>query len=781
MNRKHLLHFLWAAPLVLLAPFLFAGFRMYYGTVSLQFVPWRWLAAEMLALGELPLWNPLSAFGAPLLANYQSAFLYPLHWLLLPFARLGGVDGLAWAHGALVWVHLGLAGWGMARLVRALGLGVLPQALAGLAFGLSGYMVARAHFLSINATAAWLPWVLLAVYRVVVGERGAAHRGALGLAGATALLLLAGHAQTAWYALLLAGAWGLFWLLQTAGGAAHSHNHRQDTDSAVLDRPPPALPLRSRAGLLLAGVVIGGLIAAVQLLPTLELLLQSQRAGGADEAFVMTYSFWPWRLLGFFLPGLYGSPATGNFWGYATFWEDAVYIGLLPVFLALRALLKNDGGDARRRLVFFLAGVTLISLILAFGQNTPIFPWLYRNVPTFNLFQAPARYSIWAVFALSLLAGIGAQSWAGSVSSYSRHLAARWTSVGLAFVLAGVLILMFLPEIEPSFGRSALATGLVGTFAAALGLTRRRGTPWQAAVLLLVSLDLLSSGWGLNPAASRSLYTSPAPNAAALRDRLGDGRLYLFQPDGYRLTFDKYFSLQSYAVDLGGLRSSLLPNLNLLDSISSANQFDPLVPARYAAWLDLVESSDGEKQTWLLAQSGVAVLERYREDMELRFTTQDAAPRAQWYPCGLPAAGPEEAMVQLLAQFPDPVPLPSIEPGEAGLPNSCDPQPAGKKAAGEADIVAASGRRVVIRTEAAGDGWLVLRDTAYPGWEASVDGDEVRTYTANGLFRAVPVPAGAHEVEWVYAPASFSIGLLISAAGAALLSAAWYFVSRRRA
>ena len=42
------------------------------------------------------------------------------------------------------------------------------------------------------------------------------------------------------------------------------------------------------------------------------------------------------------------------------------------------------------------------------SKGLPVFPWLYRNVPSFDMFQSPARFSLWAVFSLALLAGIGA-------------------------------------------------------------------------------------------------------------------------------------------------------------------------------------------------------------------------------------------------------------------------------------------------------------------------------------------------------------------------------------
>src|SRR5215207_4437127 len=82
------------------------GEVFFWGLPALQFVPWRDYAFDLLRQGQLPLWNPYNGAGAPLLANYQSALLYPLNWIsfILP---------LAWSMSVLAVLHLFLAGCGM--------------------------------------------------------------------------------------------------------------------------------------------------------------------------------------------------------------------------------------------------------------------------------------------------------------------------------------------------------------------------------------------------------------------------------------------------------------------------------------------------------------------------------------------------------------------------------------------------------------------------------------------------------------------------------------------
>jgi hypothetical protein len=87
---------------------------------------------------------------------------------------------------------------------------------------------------------------------------------------------------------------------------------------------------------------------------------------------------------------------------------------------------------------------------------------------------------------------------------------------------------------------------------------------------------------------------------------------------------------------------------------------------------------------------------------------------------------------------------------------------------GQARIVLDEPERVVIRVDAPQPSRLVLADSFYPGWLASVDGADTPISAADGAFRAVDVAAGAHEVVFAYRPRSLLIGGALSAVGVVL-------------
>ena len=480
------------APLILFAPVILTGKALVWGTVSTQFVPWWDFAWETLLQCRLPLWNPWVGMGAPLVANYQSAIFYPPYWILLIVYGLAGLKWMSWSLTFVVVFHLIWSGLGTAKLLEDLKLGKLAQTVGGLAFSLSGYLVARAGFLSINAAAAWLPWILFFSFRVIRKKK----YSVILLSVSMAFQLLAGHAQTTWYSILLGGLWILYWTASNPGENNWARSIWQSISKYAM------------AVLLAAG------ISAIQLIPTIEYLLQSQRSGEYGYAEAMTYSFWPWRFLTLFVPDLFGNPSAGNYWGYGNYWEDAVYIGLLPILIALGAVIKvilsnsKKGSPQtktnRRGLIIFLSGIVFISFMLALGDNTFLFPFLYRNVPTFGFFQAPTRFSLWAELALAVLASIGVEQLTSPTGKRK-----YWTRLGAAGCIAitgGALLgWIFLPDVNTTFFIPIGLAGLLGLSTGLLILNKPerdqqiKYNTWSGLLILLVAVDLISAGWGLNP------------------------------------------------------------------------------------------------------------------------------------------------------------------------------------------------------------------------------------------------------------------------------------------
>ncbi len=90
---------------------------------------------------------------------------------------------------------------------------------------------------------------------------------------------------------------------------------------------------------------------------------------------------------------------------------------------------------------------------------------------------------------------------------------------------------------------------------------------------------------------------------------------------------------------------------------------------------------------------------------------------------------------------------------------------------GSAQIISYTPERVLIHTHSDAPTLLLLSDAHYPGWRATVDGQPVEIYTANVLFRALFVPPGTHEVTFVFAPTTLTVGGLLTLLGLLLWGA----------
>jgi hypothetical protein len=337
--------------------------------VFAYFYPYRDFVGEALRHGRLPLWNPYLFMGAPLLANSQAAVLYPLHW---PFIWLSAPKQVAWS----IVLHIWLAGAGTYFLARRAAQLRRPAAFGAAAiFAFGGFLSAQAeHINQLNASV-WLPWLLLCVE----GSMGQGTRRWLALLGGGAivgLMLLAGHTQAAYIVLFGTAAYALLKGLKD------------------LRAKRWAAGLGGVGALALMGVV-GIVLAAGQLLPTVELSRLSVRSGGLPYNEAASFSLKPTLLFKAFLPPLIWDPPFSEYVAYVGL------IGLALAFVGMWAILRRKGPGGA---VLLLA---LLGVFLAFGAYNPIYYLLYKFVPGFALFRAPARWLLLYSFGMALLAGIG--------------------------------------------------------------------------------------------------------------------------------------------------------------------------------------------------------------------------------------------------------------------------------------------------------------------------------------------------------------------------------------
>lgn len=467
---------------------------------AIAFGPWLTYAVREVGRGRWPLWNPYAYCGSPFLANPQAG-------ILSPFTLPAYVLPLSAALAAAAWLKLAIAGWGMYAFLRATGAGALGGLCGGASYQWCGWLAVWLRFPQAGV-AAWLP-LLLWLAEKLVRAPGARPVGLLALAtGASAL---AGHPETSFHVLLLAGAYGL----ARAG-------------------PAPGRALAALA----AAFALGGALAAVQYLPFLDYLSRSAvlELRTASAAGVL-----PARaFLEAFVPAYHGSPLGPPVWHPLGINpnETAVAAGGLAWILAplafLPAFSRRAAARGRIPVAWFLAGAAVAGALIA--CRNPVVTPVVTHVPPFSM-TLNARTLLWTSFCLSGLAGFGFDALVRGVRGALNAAAA--SAAAVAVVIAAAIALdagrlaaagAFLPAV----GRAGAVLGLLGAGVLLVGVAARSPAWRRPAVVLVLLLHLFPAvrdAASANRVSPRALWYPELPALAFARRAAGGGRVILPLPN----------------------------------------------------------------------------------------------------------------------------------------------------------------------------------------------------------------------------------------------------------
>lgn len=513
------------------------------------FYPYRSAVNEALLQGRLPLWNPYLYMGVPLLANGQAGIFYPLNWLFLFLPAPLAVNGSIVLHVVLAAVFFHL----FAR--QALGLSNPAAFVAACVFAFSGYAGSLVEHVNQLQAAVWFPLLLVCLHRmrparrsppgepeagessnarsdVRDGESGTGRRTAYVLLGGLlfAFQLLAGHVQVSFITIFGMGLW-------VAARQRWPSVRPLLPPRAALVRMLPALREFGADLASLLGIgLIGAALAAMQLVPMLELARLSIRAGGMTYREAVAFSLPPQSLLESLLPTFGIGEALSS--------EYIGFIGVAALILA--ALGVRRFGRVHPGLLLLLAA----GLALSLGLYDPLYFVLFKLVPGFGLFRVPARWLFLSVLAAAGFAGLGIESvWAGRGLGPSRLRWQRPAMVAVVVVLAITVLARLRIIAAPPFPVAVLwlVVGLAVVFLvravaaersdpAPRRVTRRRVAGLALGALVLVELFVATRWLPYTQLTAPEAWSSLRPSIAYL---LSDGVTQPFRMLSYSdLTWD---------------------------------------------------------------------------------------------------------------------------------------------------------------------------------------------------------------------------------------------------
>lgn len=697
-----------------------------------QFLLWHAFAAAEIRAGRLPLWNPWSGAGRPLLANSQSAVFSPY---ALGYYLLGERAGLL-VSAAL---RLFCAGLGMWVLGRRLGLQAPGAAFSAVAVAFSApLIIGLGHPHGAGYTA--LPWLLAAAHALAVAPGPGA---AVAAACAVALAFVTGHPETTFHMAVGTGLWGGWLVLRQA----------QAPRNTVLWA--------------VVGAGTGLLLAGAHWVPFVEYLRASHAlATRADmPAGALTAPLPAISLVAWLLPNVFGHPQGPAYWlDGPNFQSISGYASVLAPLLALVALRPREWSVPVRG----LALVMLVTGLAVYG--CPPFPWVLQRLPLFRS-AMNERLVMMLVVSLATLGGLG-------VDRLTRHRPRRplLIAAGLAGLVcagAGVACLNA-PAVLPTLGPALVRCGIVVAGSAALLAAGAK--PWV--LVLVAALDLGAWGFRFNPTTPREQHYPVTPFIARLQEALHDqpqrrllARGYIFPaetPSRYGIRDVKGYDAVEAERYARYLEIAMRTGRGAADPQPPANRRIPLMSAYRSPLLDAVAGAVILSST-PLGDPGLTPLAEAPGVFAYRNTR--ALPRAR-LARAVERLSSTDAVAARLAE-------PRHDPGRVTLVEGpAVPTPTGGR--GTVAFLLDEPTRVRLAVDADAPALLVLADVMFPGWTATVDRQATPIWTADLAFRAVPVPAGRHEVEFVYRPASIRLGLGLSALGLVTAGALGLAARRRR-
>jgi hypothetical protein len=761
-----------------------------------QFFPWRVFTLSSLAQGRLPLWNPYTDGGLPFVGNAQSA-------VFSPFNLLGSLFPLHSSYVVTAVLRLLVAGLFTFLFAREIGIGRPGALLAMVTFVFSGPLIVWLGHLQ-SFVIVWLPAMLLTVERALA-RKSRLYIIACGLT--IAMQFLGGHPETSFHALL---AWAVYAL------------HRAISLEGW--RPSRLFPQLMRIA---TAAAIGGLMAAVQLLPFAEaffhstaLLVREAQASGRASSFLTHLLFewhdWP-TLITTLLPNYFGTDLDSSYWfPYSNSMEQNAYVGVLPLALAAMVTIHNIRRCTSPRRSLTLFWMLMAAGCLGIALRLPLVS-IVNDLPLFDV-AANGRLRLIYVFAVAILAGLGLDEIERRNEYGCRttlRLLALFALIGvllIAATYAGFLIFKdevirsgrdfmeanwgktpYLPRpleyyynlVEERYGKKLALfrpTNIVMYLPLLVALSwfalhrwGRRQTHtrmWAYGALGLTLFDLFLVDMPFNPAVPPH-YVFPMPGAIRFLQR---------DADTYRIS---------------GTGLILYPDSGMVFGIPDVRGYDTVVARRYGELIDRLEGHYRHHFHSLFTQADAPLFDLLNvkyvlTDQELKgkwelvyqdtgsvsiYRNRDVMPRAFVVYRAEVVDSPARSLERVLDSTFDFRASVVLEEAPAGWTEPLE-IPASPATVQIADY---QPDRVRLRVETAAPGLLVLTDTYAPGWKTRLDGQPIPLYVADHAFRAVVVPAGAHQIEFMYEPMSFQVGAVVSLVTMVTLTSVLLLLGAKRA
>jgi len=792
MNKKLIVVFLFIIAIIYFAPVIFSRSTFIARDIYLFYNPKHFFSAENIKQGVLPLWNPYLAGGVPFQANVQSCVFYPVSLLfyILPF-QLG--------YKYFIVIHYFLGSLFMYLLMRQWRATVYASLVASIVFSYGGYLASILDNVCFLTAAIWLPFILLLHHRAL--KTGSYFYSCITAAG-VALQILAGdlsfYVLTTIMSLFL---YTLFWPF--ISGASSPRR--------IMIKPWCQL---------LCSLGMGFLLAAVQIIPMLELAINSTRHQGLTFATAAKWSYHPLEFLQLLVPFLFGEIVPQTRW-FGQLWLDTFYIGIFPLFFAVYFIFYG-----REKLRYFLMALLFCSLFLSIGHHNPLYKIIYQWVPGLNMLQYPVKFLFPGAFCLAIMAGMGAGRFFAMIKEghafriYLRGMALvvllLTTALLLGVWLQDRLYSCFLgvyPGVEyferiqklsfvAMYRGLSIATILSAVFFIIIAATvtgKISPVISKYSIVLFILLDLLYVCAPKEPHIPEAAFTEKNATVNFLKQDSSRFRIFPLCYITHQQSFMHSY-LAPFSIVYKFVQEEMTPNLNMYYHISSSDEYTDMPNNAYFQLLKTVQDffekngvSRNNMQVPInilnllnvkyIVSTGSLDNPRFKlvQDGTIKvYENQGCLPRAFFAEKLVPAESEERVLKGMNHSSFDPAKMVYVSKRELEkLSDKFISEPeneAGAVFSGSIAFTDYQPNSLTIKTQSNKARVLVLSDTYYPGWRAYVNGQEKPVLRVDYTLRGLLLEKGNSTIVFTFKPQAFFWGAGVSVVTLTVLLAALFLL-----
>lgn len=523
---------------------------------------------------------------------------------------------------------------------------------------------------------------------------------------------------------------------------------------------------------------------------------------GLDLDYAMQWSHGWFELSTFFIPGIKGGSSTDNlYWGDKIFTSGPHYLGAIAFFLGLLAIFK-----VKSSLKWVFLSAAILTMLFSLGKNFSSFNNLFFNYfPFYNKFRAPEMWLMVSTLSFCALAAMGA-NWLFTAEKDTKKvlsLQSVYFPAGLALG-TGLLYLLLVNSVlsfEKPGERTMLAnqvaqqnqvdpndprvrqvvndflnndikpariekaqrdtiwflifTGFGLLFTALFILAKIPAYIAVGGMLVILALDLITVGsrylpedatipkaWDLEQAIERQRTSYHDFIQGEMADFPYPYRVFPIDSNPFNNAVPAYFY-----PSIGGYTGA---KMNRYQDVIDQAIFSDATGINFGVMDMLNVRYITVRQPFPLP--GFETV--YQGNSGSVMESSTVLPKVFFPDDVVIAERPSEALAFLQHEF-DPASLSIIEI------DTLSEHRADSLATFE--MTEYQARRISFDVTKNEPGWVLLSEMYYPkGWNAFVNGEKVPIYAANYLLRAIHLEPGDHEVEFVFAPASYYTGRIIS-------------------